>query len=224
MKSIVSRGRCVDNSTTAAWLRQMWVGFLFVVLTPFPEPVAQRLALSDGERVSIAVTTPLASPPALAKPLPPAPEWMFPRTVAERIRYRVFLDLHTRGCAFTMIPQMMSTDAHTSPSSAACRFTLTSGAKFGGDFLAYPGDPALYHAQYTVRCVQHSAPQHPLALAAATRMAHAARCGSYHLLHLFILAPHLKLVATPVTESMFFWRPFSLGLRTCPWRRGAFVT
>ncbi len=53
---------------------------------------------------------------------------------------------------------------------------MTSGAKFGGDFLAYPGDPVLYHAQYTVRCVHHGAPQHPLALAAATRMAHAARC------------------------------------------------
>ena len=107
----------------------------------------QRLALSDGERVSIAITTQPAGPDAL----PPPPQWTFPQTLAESIRYRVFLDLHTRG------------------------FTLTSGAKFGGDYLAYPGDPALYHAQYTVRCVHHSAPQHPLALAAATRMAHAAR-------------------------------------------------
>jgi len=52
---------------------------------------------------------------------------------------------------------------------------MTSGAKFGGDYLAYPGDPLLYHAQFTVRCVRHDAAQHPLALAAATRMAHAAR-------------------------------------------------
>ena len=55
-------------------------------------------------------------------------------------------------------------------------YTMTSGAKFGGDFLAYPGDPLLYHAQFTVRCVRSDAAQHPLALAAAARMAHAARC------------------------------------------------
>ena len=53
---------------------------------------------------------------------------------------------------------------------------MTSGAKFGGDYLAYPGDPLLYHAQYTVRCLHGSTPLHPLALAAAARMAHAARC------------------------------------------------
>jgi tRNA splicing endonuclease len=55
-------------------------------------------------------------------------------------------------------------------------YTMTSGAKFGGDFLAYPGDPLLYHAQFTVRCLRADAPQHPLGLAAAARMAHAARC------------------------------------------------
>ena len=29
--------------------------------------------------------------------------------------------------------------------------TLTSGAKFGAEYLAYPGDPAAYHASFTVR-------------------------------------------------------------------------
>lgn len=29
-------------------------------------------------------------------------------------------------------------------------FYLTCGAKFGGDFLAYPGDPAKYHAQFII--------------------------------------------------------------------------
>ena len=79
-------------------------------------------------------------------------EWGYPRTPAEAVRYRVFADLHARG------------------------YTMTSGAKFGGDYLAYPGDPLLYHAQYTVRCLHGSTPLHPLALAAAARMAHAARC------------------------------------------------
>jgi hypothetical protein len=71
----------------------------------------------------------------------------------------------------------MRADAARAPSlSAHDSYTMTSGAKFGGDFLAYPGDPLLYHAQFTVRCLRADAPQHPLGLAAAARMAHAARC------------------------------------------------
>ncbi len=30
---------------------------------------------------------------------------------------------------------------------------MTDGAKFGADFLAYPGDPLRYHAQLVVTCV-----------------------------------------------------------------------
>ena len=106
----------------------------------------QRLSANDGKLV-IALTTSGRAGTAVQ----PA-EWGYPRTAAEAVRYRVFADLHARG------------------------YTMTSGAKFGGDYLAYPGDPLLYHAQYTVRCLQGSTPLHPLALAAAARMAHAARC------------------------------------------------
>ena len=35
-------------------------------------------------------------------------------------------------------------------------FTLTDGAKFGGDYLAYPGDPFVYHAQFVVRVLPPS--------------------------------------------------------------------
>ena len=56
-----------------------------------------------------------------------------------------------------------------------CSFYITSGAKFGADFLAYPGDPMLFHAMYCVRV----APPHqcilPVLLAAAVRGSHAAR-------------------------------------------------
>jgi len=121
------------------------------------------MAVAEGKLV-VSLTTPAAA----AAPKAEA-QWSYPKTAQEALRYRVFLDLHTRG------------------------YTMTSGAKFGGeivramqlwhanltfaagDFLAYPGDPLLYHAQFTVRCVRHDSPQHPLALAAATRMAHAAR-------------------------------------------------
>ena len=44
------------------------------------------------------------------------------------LRIRVFRDLWRRG------------------------FYLTEGAKFGGDFLAYNGDPVAFHAQFVVIC------------------------------------------------------------------------
>lgn len=52
---------------------------------------------------------------------------------------------------------------------------MTGGAKFGADMLAYPGDPSLYHAQFTVRMVQHDAPLNPMLLKATARGSHAAR-------------------------------------------------
>jgi len=77
--------------------------------------------------------------------------WTAPSTPEERLRCAVFADLHRKG------------------------HWLTSGAKFGADFLAYPGDPLLYHAQLTVRILDGDAPMPPLTLAAAGRSSHAAR-------------------------------------------------
>lgn len=78
-------------------------------------------------------------------------EQMWPVTEEEEVRWAVFLDLKRRG------------------------YSITSGAKFGADYLAYPGDPALYHASFSVRLARDDTPIHPLTLAAATRMSHAAR-------------------------------------------------
>ncbi|XP_050532768.1 uncharacterized protein LOC126900834 isoform X2 [Daktulosphaira vitifoliae] len=50
------------------------------------------------------------------------------KTDHEKLRYKVFKDLWTKG------------------------FYLTCGIKFGGDFLVYNGDPLTYHAQYIVNC------------------------------------------------------------------------
>ena len=52
--------------------------------------------------------------------------WTYPETDREKLRYRVFLDLWEKG------------------------YYLTSGVNFGGDFLAYPGDPMRYHSFYIV--------------------------------------------------------------------------
>ncbi|XP_029372649.1 tRNA-splicing endonuclease subunit Sen34 [Echeneis naucrates] len=45
------------------------------------------------------------------------------------VRYQVFTDLRSRG------------------------FYLTSGGKFGGDFLVYPGDPLRFHAHFIAVCL-----------------------------------------------------------------------
>ena len=56
----------------------------------------------------------------------PSVDWTYPQTESERLQYRVFLDLWEKG------------------------YYLTSGIKFGGDLLAYPGDPMRYHSFYIV--------------------------------------------------------------------------
>ncbi|CAL1541976.1 unnamed protein product [Lymnaea stagnalis] len=55
-------------------------------------------------------------------------DWLYPCTEKEIMRYLVFRDLWNKG------------------------FYLTSGSKFGGDFLVYPGDPARYHSHYIAVC------------------------------------------------------------------------
>ena len=54
----------------------------------------------------------------------------YPKTPAEELRLLTFRELRKRG------------------------FYVTSGDKFGADFLAYPGDPLLFHAKFVVQCVQ----------------------------------------------------------------------
>ncbi|WFD25179.1 tRNA-intron lyase [Malassezia nana] len=51
--------------------------------------------------------------------------WTYPRTLEERARCAVFEDLHSKG------------------------YFLSTGLRFGGDFVVYPGDPLRYHSHYT---------------------------------------------------------------------------
>ncbi|DBA86336.1 TPA: hypothetical protein ACH3X2_005570 [Trebouxia sp. C0005] len=61
----------------------------------------------------------------------------------------------------------------TSPSSQS--YIVWDGAKFGADYLLYPGDPLLFHAQFTVRILEHDTPIKPALLAGSARGSHAAR-------------------------------------------------
>ncbi|XP_069105531.1 tRNA-splicing endonuclease subunit Sen34-like [Argopecten irradians] len=60
--------------------------------------------------------------------------WNFPSTILEKTRSHVFQDLWEKG------------------------YYLTSGAKFGGDFLVYPGDPSKFHSHYVAICLEHEKP------------------------------------------------------------------
>lgn len=57
-------------------------------------------------------------------------DWTFPSTPMQRCRTQVFADLWQKG------------------------FFLTDGQKFGVDFMAYPGDPLLFHAQLMIVCAE----------------------------------------------------------------------
>ena len=53
--------------------------------------------------------------------------WKPPSSVEERSKYAVFCNLWDKG------------------------YYITNGAKFGSDYLLYPGDPSSYHSQYIVK-------------------------------------------------------------------------
>ncbi|KAK7067269.1 tRNA-splicing endonuclease subunit Sen34 [Halocaridina rubra] len=57
-------------------------------------------------------------------------QWSIPSNVIDKLRYAVYKDLWEKD------------------------YYITSGIKFGGDFLVYKGDPILYHASFIVKCVQ----------------------------------------------------------------------
>ena len=59
-------------------------------------------------------------------------EWKYPTNYKQRLRDKTFKDLWERG------------------------YYVTSGEKFGGDFLVYPGDPIMFHSQFIILCKDKS--------------------------------------------------------------------
>ncbi|KAL6050294.1 tRNA-splicing endonuclease subunit [Balamuthia mandrillaris] len=70
----------------------------------------------------------------------------FPRTDEERMRSKVFADLWERG------------------------YYITTGTKFGGDYLVYLDEPLCYHASFVVRIVAWEEEIEPLQLIAFGRL------------------------------------------------------
>lgn len=63
--------------------------------------------------------------------------WTYPETLEQRARCAVFEDLHERG------------------------YFMSTGLRFGGDFVVYPGDPLRYHSHYTAAVL--ATPEQPMA-------------------------------------------------------------
>ncbi len=125
-----------------------------------PKLAPWQAALADGSFFTVPTLAQEArevqNPPETAPPPPPpgacaSVEWSYPETPAERRRMAVFKDLHARG------------------------YSLTGGSKFGSDFMLYPGDPTLFHAQFCVRIAEWGVPLLPAMLAASCRGSFQAR-------------------------------------------------
>uniref|UniRef100_A0A803T2Q2 tRNA-splicing endonuclease subunit SEN34 n=1 Tax=Anolis carolinensis TaxID=28377 RepID=A0A803T2Q2_ANOCA len=64
----------------------------------------------------------------------PSKDWPYAGQPDHEAHYRIFRNLWERG------------------------FYVTSGSKFGGNFLVYPGDPMRFHAHYIALCVPRDTP------------------------------------------------------------------
>jgi len=72
--------------------------------------------------------------------------WSYPSTPEERRKFRVFSDLYDKG------------------------MYISDASKFGGDFLAYSGDPLRFHAQLLVFVVAQDQIIYPLDIIAFSRL------------------------------------------------------
>ncbi|KAK9760687.1 tRNA-splicing endonuclease subunit [Basidiobolus ranarum] len=89
--------------------------------------------------------------------------WEFPSTAAEKLRYKVFVDLREKG------------------------YFITPGSKFGGDYLLYPADPLRYHSHFVASIVPYDKELMPVDLVGFGRLGSAVKKShllcSYDLVH-----------------------------------------
>jgi len=75
-------------------------------------------------------------------------DFPIPNSPVEKLRYRVFEDFHSRR-----------------------KYFVTSGLKFGGDFLAYPDDPCRSHSEFIIVCHDPARSRKPLYIQGQIRLA-----------------------------------------------------
>ncbi|XP_006015034.1 tRNA-splicing endonuclease subunit Sen34 [Alligator sinensis] len=120
---------------------------------PLPGPAEERERLESAfvfPHESMMVQLPTAWPcPGQEEQVDwTQPSWDWPHAGHQEheTRYCVFRDLWGRG------------------------YYVTSGSKFGGDFLVYPGDPMRFHAHYIALCCPPGAPLPLCDIVAAARL------------------------------------------------------
>lgn len=112
---------------------------------PAKPPAAVAPYDEPGLRIRVATQTPDHCARAATVHLKCPPPVPLP-SEQDRLRCRVFRDLWQRG------------------------WYLTSAAKFGGDFLVYPGDPLRFHSQYIAIVVPFQKPLSPLDIVSFGRL------------------------------------------------------
>ncbi|CAL8071936.1 unnamed protein product [Orchesella dallaii] len=75
-------------------------------------------------------------------------DYPVPDNALDKLRYRVFEDFHLRR-----------------------KYFLSSALKFGGDFLAYPGDPNVTHSEFIIVCHDNSRSKKPPYIHSQVRLA-----------------------------------------------------
>ncbi|WIA35020.1 hypothetical protein OEZ86_003513 [Tetradesmus obliquus] len=138
---------CIPTGRTATQQQQQQQAATSKQAAASAAAVAVAAGQGDSNSKTDGITAADSIQPSTLQPV----QWSFPHTQQQRLRMAVFADLHSRG------------------------YFLTSGSKFGGDFLAYPGDPNLYHAQFVVRVLPLGQVLNPVLFKGLARGVHAAR-------------------------------------------------
>lgn len=68
-------------------------------------------------------------------------QYLFPTINVSRSELNIFISTLNKTCKYNAFKHLYNEG-----------FFLTSGAKFGGDFLVYPGKPSKYHSQFILVC------------------------------------------------------------------------
>jgi tRNA-intron lyase len=139
------------KKNSAPWQNALAKGTPFEIPTTAEEALVAQGGRSDADNKNAASNTTTTTTNCEKIVKRADVHWTFPSTKEQRDRYLIFKDLHSRG------------------------FRITGGSKFGSDYLLYPGDPTLYHAQFCVRLVQFKESILPALMASACRGSFQAR-------------------------------------------------
>lgn len=126
-------------------------------------------AVQSKKAVTLPVTASQPKPAALESPGNTSPHRRDAAAAVHCAQHNIADTAHACSQDAVQAEQPVFSELHSKG------YYITDGAKFGADYLLYPGDPLLFHAQFTVRILEHETPIKPALLAGSARGSHAAR-------------------------------------------------